>query len=48
MRPSTNKVEDASETLQDLSMSNTLGDKIPSLVLNMESLLVFEQIDNLK
>ena len=47
-RPSTNEVEDAFETLQDLSMFSTRGDEIRSLVLNMESLLVRERIDNLK
>ena len=47
-RPSTNEVEDALETLQDLSMFSTLGDEIRSLVLNMESLLVCERINNLK
>ena len=47
-RPSTNGVEDALETLQDLSMFSTRGDEIRSLVLNMESLLVRERIDNLK
>ena len=47
-RPSTNKVEDALETLQDLSLFSMPNDEICSLVLNMESLLVCEQIDNLK
>ena len=47
-RPSTNEVEDALETLQDLSIFSTRGDEIRSLVLNMESLLVRERIDNLK
>ena len=47
-RPSTNEVEDALETLQDLSMCSTRGDEIRSLVLNMESLLVRERIDDLK
>ena len=47
-RPSTNEVEDALETLQDLTMFSTRGDKIRSLVLNMESLLVCERINNLK
>ena len=47
-RPSTNEVEDALETLQDLSMFSTRGDEIRSLVLNMESLLVRERIDKLK
>ena len=47
-RPSTNEVEGALETLQDLSMFSTRGDEIHSLVLNMESLLVRERIDNLK
>ena len=46
--PSTNEVEDALETLQDLSMFSTYGDEIRSLLLNMESLLVRERIDNLK
>ena len=41
-RPSTNEIEDALETLQDLSV------EIRSLVLNIESLLVRERIDNLK
>ena len=47
-RPSTNEVEDALETLQDLSMFSTREDEIRSLVLNMESWLVRERIDNLK
>ena len=47
-RPSTNEVEDTLETLQDLSMFSTRGDKLRFLVLNMESLLVRERIDNLK
>ena len=47
-RSSTNEVEDAKETLQDLSMFSTRGDGIRSLVLNTESLLVPERIDNLK
>ena len=47
-RPSTNEVEDALETLQDLSIFSTREDEIRSLVLNMESLLVRERIDNLK
>ena len=47
-RPSTNEVKDALETLQDRSMFSTRGDEIRPLVLNMESLLVREQIDNLK
>ena len=47
-RPSANEVEYTLETLQDLSMFSTLGDEIRSLVLNMESLLVRERIDNLK
>ena len=46
--PSTNEVEGALETLQDLSMFSTLGEEIRSLVLNIESLLVRERIDNLK
>ena len=45
---SSNEVEDALEMLQDLSMFSTPGDKSPSFVLNIESLLVPEQIDNLK
>ena len=45
---SSNEVEDALEMLQDLSMFSTPGDKSPYLVLNIESLLVREQIDNLK
>ena len=45
---STNEVEGALETLQDLSMFSTRGEEIRSLVLNMESLLVRERIDNLK
>ena len=45
-RPSTN--EDGLETLQNLSMFNTRGDEIRSLLLNIESLLVRERIDNLK
>ena len=36
------------ETLQDLSMFSTHQDEIPSLVMNIESLLVRERIDNLK
>ena len=44
----TNEVEDALEMLQDLSMFSMHWVKICSLVLNMESLLVCEQIDNLK
>ena len=47
-RPSTNEIENALETLQDLSMFSTRGDEIHSLLLNMESLLVLERIDNLK
>ena len=47
-RPLANEVEDALKTLQDLSMFNTHGDEIRSLVLNIESLLVCERIDNLK
>ena len=47
-RPSTKEVEDALGTLQDLSMFSTCGDEICSLVLNIESLLVRERIDNLK
>ena len=45
---STNEVEDALETLQDLSMFSTRGDEIQSLALGMEGLLVRERIDNLK
>ena len=47
-RPSTNKVEDELETLQDLSMFSTRGYKIRCLILKMESLLVRQWIDNLK
>ena len=47
-RPSINEVENALETLQDLSMFSTRGDEIRSFVLNMESLLFRERIDNLK
>ena len=47
-RPSTKEVEDALKTLQDLTMFSTRGDEIRSLVMNMESLLVRERIDNLK
>ena len=46
--PSTNEVEDALETLQDLSMCSSRRDEIRSLALYMESLLVRERIDNLK
>ena len=46
--PLTNEVEDMLEKLQDPSMFSTRGDEIRSLVLNMESLLVREQVDNLK
>ena len=46
--PSTNEVEDDLETLQDPSVFSMRRDEIRSLVLNMESLLVREQIDNLK
>ena len=46
--PLTNEVEDMLEKLQDPSMFSTRGDEIRSLVLNMESLLVRERIDNLK
>ena len=45
--PSTNEVKDALETLQDLSMFSTREHEIRSPVLNMESLLVREWIDNL-
>ena len=45
-RPSTNEVGDALETLQDLSMLSTREDENRSFVLNMESLLVRERIDN--
>ena len=49
-RPSTNEVEDALGTPQDLSMFSTREDEIDSLVLNVnvESLLVREQTHNLK
>ena len=47
-RPSTNEVEDALGTLQDLTMFSTRGDKIRSVVMDMESLLARERIDNLK
>ena len=47
-RPSIYEVEDALKTLQDLSFFSMRGDEIRSLVLNMESLLVCERIDNLK
>ena len=46
-RPSTNEVEDTLEMLQDLTMFSTRGNEIRSLVMNMESLLVRERIDNL-
>ena len=48
-RPSTNEVEDALGTPQDLSMFSTREDEIHSLVLNVnvESLLVREQTHNL-
>ena len=46
--PSTNELEYALETLQDLSMFSTRGHEIDSLVLDMESLLARERIDNLK
>ena len=46
--PSTNEFEYALETLQDLSMFSTRGHEIDSLVLDMESLLARERIDNLK
>ena len=46
--PSTNDLEYALETLQDLSMFSTCGHEIDSLVLDMESLLARERIDNLK
>ena len=45
-RPSTNEAEDALETLQDFTMFSRRGDEIHSLVMNMESLLVRERIDN--
>ena len=45
---STNEVEGTLETLQDLSMFSKRGEEIRSIVLNMESLLVRERIDNLK
>ena len=47
-RLSTNEVEDTLETLQGLSMFSTRGDEIRPLVLDMESLLLREWIDNLK
>ena len=47
-RPSTNEIEDALDMLQDISIISTRRDEIFSLVLNMASLLVREQIDNLK
>ena len=49
-RPSTNEVEDALGTPQDLSMFSTREDEIHSLVLNVnvEGLLVREQTHNLK
>ena len=49
-RPSTNEVEDALGTPQDLSMFSTRQDEIHSLVLNVnvESLLVRERTHNLK
>ena len=47
-RPSTNEIEDALEKLQDLFVFSTRGDEIRSLVLDIESLLVRERIDNLK
>ena len=47
-RPSTNEVEDALGTLQDLTMFSTRGDEIRSVVMDMESLLARERIDNLK
>ena len=47
-RPSTNEVEDVLEMLQALSMFSAHGDKIYSFVLNMESFLFHERIDNLK
>ena len=46
-RPSTNEVEDTLEMLQDLTMFSTRGNEIRSLVMNMESLLVRDRIDNL-
>ena len=45
---STNEVEGTLETLQDLSMFSKRGEEIRSIMLNMESLLVRERIDNLK
>ena len=47
-RPSTNEIEDALEKLQDFFVFSTRGDEIRSLVLDIESLLVREPIDNLK
>ena len=46
--PSTNGVEDALGTLQDLSMFSTHGDKVCFLAPNMGSLLDRERIDKLK
>ena len=47
-RPSGNEIEDALEMLQDLSMFSTRREKNHFLLLNIESLLVHEWIDNLK
>ena len=46
--PSTNEVKGVLETLQVLSMFSTRSDEIRSLVMNIESLLVHERIDDLK
>ena len=46
-RSSTNELEDALETLQDLTMFSTRGVEIRSLVMNMENLLVRERIEYL-
>ena len=48
MHPSTNEVKGVLETLQVLSMFSTHSDEIRSLVMNIESLLVRERIDDLK
>ena len=47
-RPSGNEIEDALEMLQDLSMFSTRREKNHFFLLNIESLLVHEWIDNLK
>ena len=46
-RPSAKKVEDSLQIMQDHSIFSMCGDKYCSLVLNMESLLVRQRIDNL-